>query len=114
LAAAYLFGAVVSQQEKRISQRTNAPSKSPKQYIGYGVLLLAGAIGAWFCIGHAEQAGGTITLPAILLPVYKVLGKLGIVGVLVIAGAGSLGLGLKRLNSAPAEAASVESSNAAS
>jgi len=61
--------------------------RNPQELAIGGLVLILAAVVAYFYIGHAEQTDGTIVLPVWLIPVYKILGKIGIVAVL-------LGLGL--------------------
>jgi hypothetical protein len=73
------------------SKRQRGKKKeTPTQYFVYGVFLLCCAVAAYFYIGNAEQTGHSFTLPIILDPVYRLIGKWGIVGVAALAGVGSL------------------------
>jgi hypothetical protein len=60
--------------------------RNPRELAITGLVLIAAAVAAYFYIGHAEQQGGSIVLPVLLMPVYKVLGKMGIVAVLLALG----------------------------
>jgi hypothetical protein len=64
--------------------------ETPAQYFLYGAFMLCCAVAAYFYIGNAEQTGHSFTLPIILDPVYRLIGKWGIVGVAALAGVGSL------------------------
>jgi hypothetical protein len=73
------------------SKRQRGEKKeTPKQYFLGGVFLLCCAVAAYFYIGNAEQTGHSFTLPIILDPVYRLIGKWGIVGVVALAGVVSL------------------------
>ena len=74
--------------------------RNPQEILGIGAILMAASFAAYFYIGHGEQAGGAIVLPAILMPVYDLLGKMGIVGVLFVAGAATAATGAVRMRTA--------------
>ena len=59
---------------------------SPAKSFTWGFFFLLVAVVMYFYIGNAEQSGDSFTLPIILTPVYKMIGKRGIVGVLAAAG----------------------------
>lgn len=61
---------------------------TPLQMIIGGVVLLAVGIGLYLFFGHLEQEGGNVRMPAIILGVYKLLGKTGLL--LVCGGLGVL------------------------
>jgi hypothetical protein len=70
---------------------------TPKQMISGGFFLVCIAVVAYFYIGHAEQTNGSFRLPVIIVPVYKVLGKWGIVGLVAGIGILSLAMGVHEL-----------------
>lgn len=74
---------------------------TPKQLVTGGFLLICLAVVAYFYIGHAEHTDGSITLPVIIVPVYKLLGKWGIVGILAVGGILSLVMGVHDLRKKP-------------
>lgn len=71
-------------KRKKQANKEETPAKS----LLWGAFLLCGAVAAYFYIGNAEQTGHSFTLPIILDPVYRLIGKWGIVGVLVLGAAG--------------------------
>jgi hypothetical protein len=72
------------------SKRQRGDKKeTPAQYFLYGAFMLCCAVAAYFYIGNAEQTGHSFTLPIILDPVYRLIGKWGIVGVVALLGVGS-------------------------
>jgi hypothetical protein len=71
--------------------------RKPQEILIIGAILMVASFAAYFYIGHAEQAGGTIVLPVLLMPVYNLLGKMGIVGVLFVVGAVTVARGAVKM-----------------
>lgn len=69
---------------------TDEEDSGPWGTLGFGLLLIAAGIGAYFYFGYLEQRsdGGSVRMNAILLILYTTLGKTGVLAVL--SGIGSL------------------------
>ena len=61
---------------------------SPWGTLFWGVVLIAAGVGGYFFFDHFEREGGSARIPAVILIVYKVLGKYGVLG--VFSGIGAL------------------------
>lgn len=61
---------------------------TPWQMIGGGLFLMALGIGLYFFFGNLEENGGAVRMPAILLGMYKLVGKMGLL--LICGGLGAL------------------------
>lgn len=83
---------MTDQTPAQAERKDKKEETNPRQLITYGIILLLFAVGAYFYLHAAEQSGGTVRMPVILIPVYEFLGTGGIVAVL--AGLGLLSLGL--------------------
>lgn len=62
--------------------------ESPWGAVGGGLFLIAAGIGLYFLFAHWEQEGGARRMNAIVLLLYKLLGKTGVA--VVFCGLGSL------------------------
>ena len=70
---------------------------SPWGNIGWGLFLIAVGVGLYFYFGHLEQEGGSVRMNAIVLMVYNVAGKTGVLAVLGGIGGLLTFLGVKDL-----------------
>lgn len=61
---------------------------SPWGTLGWGVFMIAAGIGLYFVFDNWEQEGGARRMNAIVLLLYKMLGKTGVA--VVFSGIGSL------------------------
>lgn len=75
----------------------DAEEDNPWATLLWGIVLIAVGIGLYFYFGHLEQEGGNVRMNAIILAIYKVAGKTGIL--VVLGGIGGLmtALGIKEL-----------------
>jgi hypothetical protein len=62
-----------------------------------GLFLFAVGVGLFFFFGHLEQQGGNVRMPAIILGIYKLTGKWGILIICSLLGACGVGAGIVSL-----------------
>lgn len=70
---------------------------SPWGTLFWGVVLLAAGIGLYFYFGKLESEGGSVRMNAIVLALYKVAGRTGVLVVLGGIGALMSVLGIKEI-----------------
>jgi hypothetical protein len=79
---------------------------SPLAQIGWGVVLIAAGIILYFVFDNFEKEGGRMRMNAIVLLVYNIAGKWGVMGLLSGGGAIATFFGVKNLVSGESAAQS--------
>lgn len=60
---------------------------NPWSTLGWGVLMIGLGIGGYFLFANLEESGGSVRMNVIVLLVYKILGKYGVLAVFSAIGA---------------------------
>ena len=83
--------------EEEPNSKESAEEDNPWATLFWGAILIAAGVGLYFYFGHLEQEGGSVRMNAIILAIYKVAGKTGIL--VILGGLGGLmtAMGIKEL-----------------